>query len=262
MLLQGENKAEYIVAEGELSTLLSNFSTDFIYDSIDDLIEKRQQVFSLQPKNNFVNALETSFKSMVITYPADKINIMDVRNRTYAEIIRKIETGCGVTVSYDVFNTDIFALAKYLYDLFIARYDIYVFTFLRRFIVAQKDYIYNTLQLDERKKAKDITTIYNKSTFSDPKLAIILANLELCLQFIDNLDFNPEQTLSYIYYTDEEKNIMYYLLNYIDPNNDLFESLIGNVLKNPYLYNPCFAHLKLLGNIQDIDSTGIYSPEF
>ena len=51
MILQGENKAEYIAAEGELSALLSNFSTDFIYNSIEDLIEERNTQFTLYPKS-------------------------------------------------------------------------------------------------------------------------------------------------------------------------------------------------------------------
>lgn len=262
MILQGENKAEYIAAEGELSALLSNFSTDFIYNSIEDLIEERNTQFTLYPKSNFVSALEKSFKSMVLAFPSDKANIMYVRDRTYQEIIQHISDGCKVTFTYDLSNVDICALAKYIYDLFIARYDIYVFTFLRRFLVQQKDYIYNTLQLEAKKKAKDTTTIYNRTKFDDPKLAVILANLGECINLISSLDFDPYQVLSYIYYTDEEQNIMYFLLNYIDPNSDLFEVLIGNVLRNPMLYNPCFAHLKLLGNIQEIKNDGIYSPEF
>lgn len=263
MIFQGENKADYIAAEGELSTLLSNFSTDYIYNSIEDLIIERNNNFNLQPKSNFVSALESSFKSMLTAYPADKQNILQVRDTTYKEILDRVCIGCGVSITYDMGNTDMYSLAKYIYDLFIAKYDISVFTFFHRFITLQKDYIYSALQLDSRKKSKDTSTIYNKNTYEDPKLAIIIANLEYCLNFINNLDFDPYQTLSYIYYTDEDKNIMAFLLNYIDPNNNLYDILIGNVFKTPLLYNPCFANLRLLGSIQDvIPNNGIYSPEF
>lgn len=251
MILQGENKAEYITAEGELSNLLANFNTDFIYSVIEDLLVERNNTFNLQPKNNFVTALDISFKNMLLAYPDDKQNIYAIRDETYNEILDRISKGTGITLSYSLENTDLYSLAKYMYELCISHYDLYVFTFLRRFIVAQKDYIYSALRLEERKKAKDISTIYNKNMYGDPKLGVIIANLDLCLNFISNLDFDPYQTMSYIYYTNNDKAVMEFLLDYIDPNNNLFDILIGNVFRNPLLYNPCFAHLKLLGNIED-----------
>ena len=34
MNLQGENKADFIVAEGMLANLLANFNTEFIYNTL------------------------------------------------------------------------------------------------------------------------------------------------------------------------------------------------------------------------------------
>ncbi len=263
MILQGEDKAQYLQAEGELAALLSNFNTDYIYQAVEDLLVDRNNNFTLQPKVNFVSTLEVSFKSMLVAYPSDKDNIYQVRDTTYMEILDKISEKCNIGINYTLEDTDMYTLANLIYDLFISRYDIHVFTFLKRFIIMQKDFIYTQLQLDQRKRSKDTSTIYNKNVYSDPKLALINANLEMCLQFIDSLDFNAEQTLSYIYYTNEERNTMNYLLNYIDPNTNLYDILIGNVFRNPYLSNPCFAYLRLIGNMQDdLEVTGMYSEKF
>lgn len=263
MILQGESKAQYLEAEGELATILANFDTNFIYGVVGDLLRETNETFSMTPKVNFVSSLENSFKSMLKAYPLDKDNIIQVRDTTYQEILDIISKTKGIDISYNMVDTDLYSLAKYVYDLFVSRYDIYAYRFLKNFIITQKDYIYQCLDLDAKRKAKDVSTVYNKQIYTDPKLAIINANLDYCLHFINNLDFDTAQTLAYIYYSNEEQSIMQFLLNYLDPNANLYDILIGNIFRNPLLFNPCFAMLKLTGNTpldSLVDDDTAYNP--
>ena len=262
MNLQGENKADFIVAEGMLANLLANFNTEFIYNTVEDLLQYRNTHFDLQPKHNIISALEIAFKDMINNYPGDKANILEVREQVYKEILHRLCRN-GLSVSYVDSETNIYTLVKYLYDLCIARYDLFVFTFLRRFITIQKDYLYTALQLDTKRKSKDTSTIYNKNTFEDPKLAIIIANLDTVLHHICyDLDLDMYNAMSYMYYTEEDRLIMNYLTNYIDSGVNIIDCFIRPVLTNPLLFNPCFAHLKMLGNIKDVDHTEVgYDPE-
>lgn len=258
MIVRGEQKAYYQQAEGELSIILSNFDTEFIYGTISDFIAARTNEFSLSPKSNYVVALELSFKDMLATYPADKENIIYVRQATYKEIIDIISNQIGIKLVYVEDQVDLFTLAKSLYDLLISNYDIHVFNFLYNFIVIQKDYIYNFLNLDKNKKNKDISTIYNKQLYSDIKLAIVNANLDYCIKSIcTGIDFTTEQILSFMYYN-KQQTTMQFLLNYLDPSADLFEIMVRPLLDNPYTYASLSTNIKLEIQKNNVASDGEY----
>lgn len=244
MIVRGEQKAYYQQAEGELSVILSNFDTNFIYGTIEDFIDERNKEFVLEPRANFVNSLEATFKDTLATYPTDRDNIIFVRQQTYREIIRIISSKTGIRVLYDEDTTDIFALAKYMYDLIIAEYDLNVFNFLFNFIMTQKDYIYNTLDMDQFKKSKDITTLYNRQLYSDTKLAIVNANLDQCMRFISNMEFTPEDFLGYVYYN-RQHTIRNYLTNHIDSTADLYSIMVKPLCDNPYTYAPLITSVRL-----------------
>lgn len=244
MILTGENKAYSIMAEGQVAILLSNFDTNFIIDSTEDMIVKAREYYSTEPTVNYVSSLEIAFKDMLNQYPSDKNNIIEVRNKTYDEIIETICNKSGLRVIYDTSSVDLFTLSKYLFDLTVSNYHINVFDFLYNFIVTQKDFIYSNLNLDSMKKSKDTSTVYNRQLYSDNKLAIINANLEYCLKFITSMDFSIEQILNYMYYN-KEYYVAKYLNNYIDPSINLYDILINPMISNPYTYGPLVTSVKL-----------------
>lgn len=244
MQLTGVDKAYYLQAEGEVSTILSNFSTDFVFDVTDDLMRQRFTSFTTIPKNNFVKELEIGFKDLINTYPGDVENIRLVRMNTYKEILSRISRNAGITFHYDA-DTDLYYLAYLVFDLFITNYNNYVFRFLYNYIINQKEYIYQALNLSKSKKSKDISTIYNKEKYEDQKLGIINANLDQCIGFISALDFNSETMLSYIFNTTEEIHNVNYLLKYMDSEINLFEVLVQPLLKNDFIYPSLSTAIKL-----------------
>lgn len=233
MEVNGVDKAYSLVAEGELSTILSNFNSSYTYDVVDDLMRERYNSFSLISKPNFIDELEYSFKQLLDQFPSDKDNIIYTRNKTYLEIISRISNNSGVQFTIeDTDSVDIRYLASIIFDLFISNYNEYVFKFLYNFIVNQKDFIYNQLDLIKNKKSKDISTMYNRQYYSNDTLAIISAKLYSCIDFITALDFDSRTTLSYIYTSADEIVRMNYLLQYIDSSADLFRILILPILTN------------------------------
>ena len=233
MEVNGVDKAYSLVAEGELSTILSNFNSSYTYDVVDDLMRERYNSFSLISKPNFIDELEYSFKQLLDQFPSDKDNIIYTRNKTYLEIISRISNNSGVQFTIeDTDSVDIRYLASIIFDLFISNYNEYVFKFLYNFIVNQKDFIYNQLDLIKSKKSKDISTMYNRQYYSNDTLAIISAKLYSCIDFITALDFDSRTTLSYIYTSADEIVRMNYLLQYIDSSADLFRILILPILTN------------------------------
>lgn len=233
MILNGIDKAESLVAEGEVSTILANFNSSYIYDVVSDLMDDRYNSFSIIPKSNFIDELELSFKQLYEQFPSDKDNIYYVRFTIYNEVVNIISNKSGVKfVIEDPESVDIYYFASCVFDLFISRYNDYVFNFLYNFIVTQKDFIYNQLNLSTVKKSKDISTLYNKEYYSNDVLAVISARLYTSIDFITGLDFDAQTTLGYMYSSTGDKSKIEYLSQFIDSSADLFKIMILPILKN------------------------------
>ena len=65
MEVNGVDKAYSLVAEGELSTILSNFNSCYTYDVVHHLMRERYNSFSLISKRGFIDELEYSFKRLL-----------------------------------------------------------------------------------------------------------------------------------------------------------------------------------------------------
>ena len=121
-LTTGIDRAYHLIAEGESASILSNFSTDFIYNVTNDLLDDRYKDFSLIPKINIIDKLESSFKFLLSQYSYDRENIIATRQRVYTEILTIISNKIGVKFYYDEY-TDIYNLARSTFDFFISSYD-------------------------------------------------------------------------------------------------------------------------------------------
>jgi hypothetical protein len=227
------SQAYNIKAENEISVILSNFSTEYVFGVIEDILQNRYKNFDTIPKPNYVISFENNFKNLLDIYPSDKDNILYVREETYKEIIDRICKEFQIEVRYDE-TVDFFTLAKYLYDFFISNYNAYVSLFFSTIITREKDGIYQALHLEENKKSKDSSTIYNKKLYNDPKLALINANLTKVINYIASVEFNMETILNFVY----ANNIIVtnLFLQHIFPQVSFFQSAYRSLLQNPQLY--------------------------
>lgn len=238
-----------IQAENEVASILSNFSTEYINGVIGDILEDRLNSFSTIGKPNYVIAYESNFKNMMLQYPSDKDNIIQVRNDTYREIVDMIANAYKIEVIYDD-DVDIFTLARYMYDFFISNYNIYICNFFVAYINREKDGLYSSLNLDESKKSKDISTIYNKKMYSDIKIAIINANLDKVISFISTLDFSMEDILEFIYVNDQY--VIRLFSDHLRPYYNLYKSMFIPMISNPNIYPMISTIIKLNLQTQNV----------
>lgn len=231
-----------IQSENEAASMMSNFSTEYITGVITDLLDDSFTSFSIQPKANFVLSYESNFKEALSMYPADKDNILKVRDDTYKEIIGLISKKFNIDVLYDE-DLDPFSLAHYMYDFFISNYDIYICLFFSTYIAKEKDGLYDALHLENNKKSKDISTIYNKKMYSDYKIAIINANLDKVIGYISTIDLDMQTILEYIYFTDQY--VIKLFTEHLHPQYDLFQSSFVPIIKNPNIYPMVSTSIKL-----------------
>lgn len=210
-----------ISTENEISTILSHFDSDYIFNIIKDNASKKFDYYQMNIPN-IVAAFEQHFKQLKLIYysPEDIENIEYVRNETYREIIKILCDSYNLEFNTDIDIQDLYSSAFYLYDFLISNYKNYVVRFFTNFIIKEKNGLYESLNLSQFRKNKDSSTIYNKKMFKNPKIAIIASNLEYVIKNICVFDI-PFNLILHNVYTD--KHIIRFLESIVSSRGDFFK---------------------------------------
>lgn len=187
-----------IEAENACARLLTQFNSNFIYDICDNALDVKDSP-SITTTPNIVTAAEFTFNDLLSQFPADEVNIKQVRDTTHLEIIDKLCTHYRITF-IDPGDEYHFLLARNLYFLLASGYSRCLIKFLSSRIYKNKNELYDLIANQDVKKSKDTTTSYYKRVCkNDPKLGYIISNIGLVLDYILGLDISFYEILEYIF---------------------------------------------------------------
>lgn len=221
-----------ITTENEISVILSHFEPEYVFNIIRDNISQRFKYNQLGMPN-IVASFESYFKQLISTYTdVDTINqIQEKRLETYKEIISILCSEFQFSFNYEEIQ-DYYSSAFYLYSFLVSDFSINLVSFFSNFIIKERNNIYESLKLNDMKKNKDNSTLYNKKIYKNSKLAIINANLDYVIDNICVFDITLSDILNNIYV---DKNIVKFLETSILPVQDFFKyayvPVIQSVLK-------------------------------
>lgn len=235
------NKVYELQANNQLSVILSQFDAGYIIDIVDDTLQRQFNNFDLIGPPNAVMGCESLFQEYYNVYPAEHDNIDITRDQLYREIILRICKWMGLVFN-EAQGVDIYTLARYLYDFYVAKFNKYLVDFFERYLEEEKDFIYTSFYLEELNKSKDVSNAYSKMTFSNDKaIALIVANIQYVLSHLKDMPVTDE----YIYYTIyHDNNIVELLTNNVTSMNGIF-NLFNRILFNPYLYPTIITHIRM-----------------
>lgn len=230
-------------ANNQIAVLLSQFDSDYIMEVVEDTLNQVFSHFDMIPRPNIVKSFEMIFKELLDLYPTDADNINQIRIETYETIINQI---CGkYELRYiQTENIDLLTVADLLYDLFVAKLNIYMVNFYVKLLMEEKSSALSMINLEELRKSKDPTIVYNKMVFNnDEELVAIAINIPYILQnFANNLQIPDETVYNYIY---QNKTLTDMLSECISPNVPLFNRF-NSILFNRDLYGPIITHIRVL----------------
>lgn len=218
-----------ITTENEISVILSHFDSQFILDVIRDNINQKFNIYQMNMPN-VVNSFENYFKQLKMTYTnQDHINeIENVRIETYREIIEILAHEYGLEVNYDNIQ-DYYSIAYYLYEFLVSGFNEALVNFFTNYIMKEKNTLYDLLQLNDLKKNKDTTTIYNKKLYKNIKLAIINANLGYVMESLYGFDIEFSHILNVVY---QDKNIVKFIESIVSPKFDFYKLAYVRMLQS------------------------------
>lgn len=221
-----------IVSENELTEVLAHFNTEFIMSIIDSAIANRVNPTAFAQNPNVVDAWDTNFKQIVNYYQSSDVaeRVSVLRVDTYKEIIDRICVYHGLNFTVD--DVDLYTAAHFLYQFCVSNFLNYMDQFFANFIIANAASLYDAVGLSSVKKNKDTSTIYSKKIFSDPKLAVINANIDAVVNYICGIDISFEQILFTCGLSHQEAT---YLNELVSDQNNFFRSHYVSTITNEYV---------------------------
>lgn len=216
-----------IVSENELAEVLAHFNTEFVMGIIDSAINNRHNPTAYMVNPNVVAAWNTNFDAIIQYYGSveatERINTLRVD--TYKEIITRICQYHGLNFTIDEVN--LYTAAFYLYQVFVANFLQYMDTFFAQYIVRETEAIYNALNFEELRKNKDTSTTYSKKVFKDPRLAIINANIDTVMRFLEGIDISFDQIIMSCGLTQQEAQ---YILSIVSDQENFYRNQYVRVM--------------------------------
>jgi hypothetical protein len=224
------DKVYEIQANGQISMILSQFDSGYIMDIVEDTLQQLFNNFDTIPRPNVVSSFENAFKQLYETYPADIDNINLSRAEAYQTIVDIIckRYELRFTQPDDI---DMFTVALYYYDFFVAKLNQYIVQFYAKLLMDEKTDIYTNMGLEALKKNKDVSTVYSNMAFSDDEaLATIAANLPTVLKNLANSMHVPDNRIFRYTYGDQPAilNVFETTLTPVIPLFSRFNSLLFN----------------------------------
>lgn len=221
-----------VVSENELTEVLAHFNTEFVMSIIDNAISNRLNPTAFASNPNVIDAWDTNFKQIIAYYGSADVSerVTVLRVDTYKEIIDRICRYHGLNFTID--EVDLYTAAHYLYQFFVSDFLKYMDTFFAMYIIANAGELYDIMGLGNLKKNKDVSTVYSKKIFPDPKLAIINANIDTVVQYISGMDITLDQIFASCGLTNQEAA---YLNTIVTDSGNFFKSHYVATIANEYV---------------------------
>ena len=255
MAIQSTNIEYRIVTDNEVSTIISHFSEDMIYDILQmNLMNKFRPYAPSLP--NLVGSYENIFKQHLMNYPDYSQDFMQKRQEVYMYIIQELCKYHNLEYVQNDEFTDLYSSAYLLYDFFISNFTQNITTFFVNYIMREKNSLYEILNLNEYKKNKDSGTLYSKKIYrnGNSKLPIIHANIDLVINQICSFDIDLNTVLDTVYF--DRKNISKCISTIVRDKGDFFNTFFVSFVQSPQFKPIMISNISLqlqsIGNEVDL----------
>ena len=179
-----------------LGTILSNFSSEYILHVVGDSLNMRFRPFA-DEMPNMCDILERQFSAIYANAPDYIDQISYTRTETYQEIIKIICNYYNLEftgVFEEIEPNELYGIARTLYDIFISRFTMYCIDFFTRYILDNKESIYNMVNNDPAAYRPKETS--NK-VVDDSMLFLIHANINNIVMAMPTIDISLSILLEY-----------------------------------------------------------------
>ena len=221
----------------EIATILSNFSDDFIKDTITSTInEYRYKPFGLRAPN-YPEILENQFANIKLHSTGYDNVIEEKRLETFEMIISTICEIFGLVVAQEIPDQHVYSLAQSMYTIFGSEFTERFISFCAGYIITNSESLIMALSPEDRVPK----TPYTKKMYTDQNSMIIFDNIDKIIEIIAGLDIPMQPLVAYL----ADENISRFICSYIADTGDLYKNHFASFLINPSTRTDMLTSIKL-----------------
>ena len=208
-----------ISTDAAIGSILSNFETSWIMNSVDGSLNLRFRPFA-EPMPNFVDIVNRQLDAVLANSPDYKDQVEETKFETNKEIIQAIcrYYNISFTVPFEeIHPVELYGISHTMYDIFVSRFTDYMVDFFIMYIINNTDSIYAYLTSNGEKKPKEKEL--QGRNFIDPKFYVIHNNLNTIVMNMVYYDITIADLLSYFL----PQNISVRMIELLQDNGDIYK---------------------------------------
>lgn len=227
-----------IETDRAISTILGNFSEDFIRNSVQESLSFKFRPFNSRMPN-FPGILEDNFKLVLTHSNGYDEEINEKRRETYLSIIDIICENYHLSVVDDGIPDEcIYSVCYFLYQILVSEFTERMMGFFSNYVISNIGSLLSHIP-EEKKTAK---TNYAKRIYTQQDYVILYDNMEQVLDIVASLDI-PFHTL--LFYLSSDTKISDLLTSFIVDNGDIYKYFFASYITNPSTRTDMITTIKL-----------------
>lgn len=213
-----------ITTDYEITTILSNFSTNFIQDTIEDSINYKFRPFGLRSPN-YPEILNNQLNNVKYHSCGYDEYIEETRVEMLQDIIETICNHYGLGIIGDIPDEQLYSMACIMYQIFVSEFTDRMINFFSSYIINNKESYLRFLTEDQL----NLKTNYAKKVYNDPILIAIYDNMGIVIDTLTTMDIPFHLLLGYL----SDPQITEFITNFIADNGDIYKNHYACYILDP-----------------------------
>lgn len=215
-----------IETDRALASILSNFSEDYIQDTVRNSFN-----YIFRPYNtrmaNFPMIINNQFTGILDNYMGtDQESIIEKRNDTFRLIINEICQQYNLAITEEIPDEQLYPLCYVLYQILVSEFTDRIINFYSYYINKNRTQLISAVGIDLDSPANK--TGYTKKMYTDFSQIIVYENMEQILDIMAGLDIPLENILIEL----SDINTAKFITSYIADCGDIYKNHIASYLRN------------------------------
>ena len=227
-----------IDSDYELSTIIGNFSEEYIYMSITDALKYKYRPYNPIRMPNFPEQLHNQFNAIIERAGSYKEQVKDKEIDVFSQIINIICNYYNLSVDVSQIPEDqLYPLSNTLYSLLISNFSEKMLGLFTGYIASNIDNLVNYMPAENR----SVKTQYSKKMYMDINHMIIYENMVNVIDILEGLDIDMPSLFTMI----ADSNTSNFICSYIKDCGDIYKNYFVSYLLNQETRTEMLSEIKI-----------------
>lgn len=235
-----------------ISTILGNFSDDFITDAIKTSLDYKFRLY-WNRLPNYPEVLKSQLENIKLHSTGYDDIIQEREDDIMETIINVICEYYNLEVFEQIPVEELYALAYNMYQIFVSEFSDRMLYFFYTYIQNNQESLFQLIPQDKR----IIKTSYARKLYSNQNLMILYDNMNIVIDALAGIDISMEDLLNYL----ADPQIAEFICRYIRDKGDLYKNYYASYITNDATKTDMMTNIRLKYVANTVENKAILNPE-